>query len=166
MDDSIEVSTLLRKYNNAAYHDFKNNTIDKNLKRAKNVSLPSVMGFKSEFYKKDGTELVKLHPEKKEKLQFVLARESQRKLISEVKGPGEGEGFDLVIKLHAFNAWSSFITSIAYYTVEEIYKISDSDILRLSPQEMLAILQIITISKRHSQRTICNFIQKWSKPIH
>ena len=163
MDDHLEVSSLIKYYNNTKrVESAKEQKREKNLQKAERVMLPSILAFKTEFETVSGSsgeERVK--SDVKKDLFYIVAKEDERRVVATTTI--SGSSLKCSIKLHAFNLWSCFITEIAYFCVDEISSVTDSELLRLKPDELHVILQIMVISKRHSDRVISSFILKWRK---
>ena len=89
---------------------------------------------------------------------YAITSEDESVLLNRIKIVGAK--LKCSIEIYSFSMWSAYITNLAYYCVSEIAKISDSDLLRLSADEIYVILRILICSRKHSNATITSFILK------
>lgn len=165
MDDGLRVSTMLGLYNkNKIEQNSVNSGYDKNLEKAKLVTIPSILALQTEFEKRsslDSTILQAENATSKTAMNYIVGQEGEKLLLHRIKV--SSAKLKCSIKLHSFNMCAAYISNLAYHCVEEITSITDSDLLRLSADELYVILRVMLTSRRHSNKVMTSFILKWSK---
>lgn len=94
---------------------------------------------------------------------YALAAKGETLELMRLEVDKTQKNVKIVIKIILFNLWSSFVTNLAYFCIQKMKDLTESQVIRLTVPEMEVILKMIKTSRRYEPSEIATFVMKWSK---